>query len=66
MTIEEFSNKIEELLDDIYHESVENHGMAWKDLHTKIDGRIAENSSFINENTADWTIEEWKELYHDP
>lgn len=63
MKIEDFSKKIEDLLDDIYQESVENHGMAWKDLHKKIDERIAENSSFINEATADWTVDEWKELY---
>lgn len=63
MKIEDFSKKIEDLLDDIYQESVENHGMAWKDLHKKIDERIAEKSSFINEATANWTVDEWKELY---
>lgn len=63
MNIEEFSNKIEDLVEDIYQESVQNQGAAWKDMYKKVDGRLAENASFINEATADWTIQEWKELF---
>lgn len=63
MNIEEFSNKIEALVEDIYQESVQNQGAAWKDMYKKVDGRLAENASFINEATADWTIQEWKELF---
>lgn len=63
MTIEEFSNKTEELIKDIFEESVQNQESAWKVLYKKVDDRFEENKAFIEEATADWTVEQWKELF---
>lgn len=63
MQIEEFSKQIEELVEDIYAESVQNQESAWKVFYKKIDERFAENQSLIDEATKDWTVEEWKQLF---
>ena len=63
MQIEEFSKQIEELVKDIYEESVQNQESAWKVFYKKIDDRFAENQAFIDEATKDWTLDEWKQLF---
>ena len=63
MQIEEFSEKIEELVIDIYEESVQNRESAWIVFEKKMDDRFAENKEFIEETTKDWTVEDWKNLF---
>lgn len=63
MQIEEFSKKIEELVVDIYEESVQNRESAWMVFEKKMDDRFAENKDFIEESTKDWTVEDWKNLF---
>lgn len=63
MQIEEFSEKIEELVIDIYEESVQNRESAWMVFEKKMDDRFVENKEFIEESTKDWTVEDWKNLF---
>ena len=63
MNIEDFSNKIEELVADLYEQSIQNQESAWKVLYKKVDDRFEEKAEFIKEATADWTVEEWKKLF---
>lgn len=63
MNIEDFSKKIEDIVADIYEESIQNQESAWKVLYKKVDDRFEENADFIKEATDDWTAEEWKKLF---
>lgn len=63
MKVEEFSIKIEELVADLYEKSIQNQESAWKVLYKNVDDRFDENKEFIDTATADWTIEEWKNLF---
>lgn len=63
MKVEEFSKKIEELVEDLYEKSIQNQESAWKVLYKNVDDRFDENKEFIDTATADWTIEEWKNLF---
>lgn len=63
MQIEEFSKKIEELVADLYEESIQNQESAWKIFYKKVDDRFAENQSFIDEATKDWTVDQWKQMF---
>lgn len=62
MQVEALYLKIQELLDDIYMKAG-NMQMEQKALFREIDDRIEESSAFIAEETADWTAEDWKNLF---
>lgn len=63
MQCDAFYGKIQDLLEDIYQKAGSRQ-LEQKDYFREIDTRLEENAPFIAEATADWTAEDWKNLFY--
>ena len=63
MQYDAFYQKIQEMLEDIYMKAG-NMQLEQKDFFRETDARLEENSAFIAEQTADWTADDWKNLFY--
>ena len=62
MTVEEFFYKIDNIVVSAYQERAFSNN-DWEENIRLANEKLASESDFINEATADWTVEDWKNLF---
>ncbi len=64
MQYDAFYSKIQDLLKDIYTKAGSMRLEQMSGYLREVDARLEENGALISEQTADWTAEDWKNLFY--